>query len=88
MQAKLISEIKDKGKADSFTSEEVLMFAMQEEASMMQIIGAGQNNAEMITSTCRYCGSSQPPRRYPVYGMTCGECGRVNHVSAVCRAPG
>ena len=36
---------------------------------------------------CRYCRSNHPPRRCPAYGMTCLECGRVNHYSAVCRAP-
>ena len=88
MQAKIISEIKAKGKADSITSKQVLMLAMQEEASMMQIIGAGQTDAEMMrTSTCRYCGSSQPPRGCPAYGVMCGECGRVNHFSIVYRAP-
>ena len=88
MQAKIISEIKVKGKADSITSKKVLMLATWEEASMMQIIGAEQTNAEMMrTSTCRYCGSSHPPRRFPVYGVMCGECSRVNPFSTVCRAP-
>ena len=41
----------------------------------------------MRTSTCRYCGSSHPPRRCPAYGMMCGECSRVNHFSTMCRAP-
>ena len=88
MQAKIISEIKAKGKADSITSKQVVMLAMQQEASMMQIIGARQTEAQMMrTSTCRYCGSSHLPRTCPAYGMTCGECSRVNHFSTVCRAP-
>ena len=59
---------------------------MQEEVSMMQITGAGQTNAKMMrTRTCRYCGSSHPPR-CPAYGMMCGECGRVN-LSAQCAEP-
>ena len=69
--------MKTKDKTDNVTSEQVLMMAKQEEASLMQIIGAEQTDAETIrTGTCRYCGSSHPPRRCPVYGMMCGECGR------------
>ena len=88
MKAKIIGEIKVKGKTDNITSEQVLMLAKQEEASMMQLRGTEQTNAEMMrTGTCRYCGSSHPPRRCPVYGVTCGECGKVNHFGAECRAP-
>ena len=88
MHAKIISKIKDKDKTDNSTSEQVLMLAIKEEASMMQIREAGQTDAEMkTTSTCRYCGSSHPPRGCPVYGAMCGECCRVNHFSTVCRAP-
>ena len=88
MKAKIIHEIRTKSKTDNVTSEQVLTLAKQEEASMIQTRGAGQTNAEMMrTGTCRHCGSSHPPRRCPVYGMMCGECGQVNHFSAVCRAP-
>ena len=73
-QTIIISEIKAKNKTH-ITSEQVLMLAKQEEASMVQIRGAGQTDAKMMrTGTCRYCGSSHPPRRCPVYGMMCGEC--------------
>ena len=54
------------------------MLAKQEEIHMIQLRGAGQTNAEMIRAgTCKYCGSSHPPRRCPVYGMMCGECSQV-----------
>ena len=87
MQTKIVSEIKAKDKTDNVTSEQVLMMAKQEEASLMEIIGAEQTNTKMIrTGTCRYCGSSHPPRRCPAYGVMCGECGRVNHFSAMCKA--
>ena len=87
MQTKIVSEIKAKDKTDNVTSKQVLMMARKEEASLMQIIGAKQTDAEMIrTGTCRYCGSSHPPRRCSGYGMICGECGRGNHFSTVCRA--
>ena len=35
MQAKIVSEIKAKDKTDNVTSEQVLMMAKQEEASLM-----------------------------------------------------
>ena len=83
-----MSEIKAKKKTDNVTSKQVPMLAEQEEGSMIQLRGAGQTDAEMRrTGTCRYCGSSHPPRRCPAYGMMCGECSQVNHFSAVCRAP-
>ena len=31
------------------------------------------------------CRSIHPPQRCTVYGKKCGECGRMNHISAVCR---
>ena len=40
--------MKAKDRTDNITSEQVLMLTKQEEASMMQIIGAGQTNAEMM----------------------------------------
>ena len=40
-----------------------------------------------LVSPCRYCGFIHPPRRCPAYGKMCGECGRENHFSAVCKAP-
>ena len=87
MQTKIVSEIKAIDKTGNVTSDQVLMIAKQEEASLMQTIWAEQTDAETIrTGTCRYCGSSHPPRRCPAYGMMCGECSRVNHFSAVCRA--
>ena len=91
MQTKIMNEIKAKSKTDNVTSEHVLMLLNQEEINMIQVTGAGQTNAkagqtdaEMIrTGTCKYCGSSHPPRRCPAYGMMCGQCSRVNHFSAV-----
>ena len=38
-------------------------------------------------STCRYCGCIHLSQRCLEYGKMCGECGRENHFSAVCRAP-
>ena len=62
MKEKIIGEIKAKSKTDNVTSKQVLMLAKQEEASLMQIIGAEQTDAEMIrTGTCRYCGYSHHP---------------------------
>ena len=88
MQTKLMSEIKAKNKTDNVTSEQVLMLAKQEEASMIQLRGMGQTDAKMRRiGTCRYCGSRHPPRRCPAYGMMCGECSWVNHFNTVCRAP-
>ena len=88
MQIKIVNEIKARDKSDNVTSKQVLMLAKQEEASMIQIREAGQTDAKMMRAgTCRYCGSSHPPRRCPAYGVRHGECGRVNHFSTVCRAP-
>ena len=28
---------------------------------------------------CKYCGSTHPPRKCPVYGKMCMECGKVGH---------
>ena len=93
IKAKVINEVKSK--TDNITSEQVLMLAKQEEIHKMQLRGVGQTNAkegqanaEMIRAgTCKYCGSSHPPRRCPAYGVMCGVCSWVNHFSAVCRAP-
>ena len=95
MQTKIMSEIKAKIKTDNVTSKQVFMLAKQEEINMIQSRGVGQTNVEagqtdakMIKAgTCKYCGSSHPPRRCPAYGMMCGECSWVNNFSAVCRAP-
>ena len=38
-------------------------------------------------SPCRYCGSIHPPQRCPAYAKKHFECGRLNHISAVCRGP-
>ena len=81
MNSKIISEINTRSKGDKNTSKQVIMMAIQEECNRTQMWEAGQ------TSTCRYCGSIYPPRRCPAFGMMCGECGRVNHLSAMCRAP-
>ena len=81
IQAKIVNEIRAKDETDSVTSEQVLMLAKQEEASLIQMGETGQTN------TCRYCGSNHPPRRCPAYGVTYGECSRVNHYNAVGRAP-
>ena len=77
MQTKIMSEIKAKNKAGNVTSKQVLMLAKQEEASMIQLRRVEQTNAKM----------RHPPRRCSAYDMMCGECGWVNHFSAVCRAP-
>ena len=88
MQIKIVNEIKARDKSDNVTIKQVLMLAKQKVASMIQVRGAGQTDAEMRrTGTCNYCGSSHPPRRCPAYGMMCGESGWVNHFSAMCRAP-
>ena len=95
MQTNIMNEIKTKSKTDNVTSKQVLMLAKQEEINMIQLRGAGQTDtkagqtdAEMIRAgTCKYCGSSHPPRRCSAYGMMCGECGQVNHFNTVCRTP-
>ena len=52
MQTRIMSEIKAKNRTD----EQVLMLPKQEEASMIQLRGAGQTDAKMRrTGTCRYC---------------------------------
>ena len=54
----------------------------------MKELEAGQTEIKMRqASPCRYCGSIHPPRRCPVYGKKCDKCGKVNHISAVCRDP-
>ena len=63
------------------------MWAIQEELNRTQMQEAGQNDCKVVkANTCGYWGSIHLPRRCPVFGMTCGECGRVNHFSTVCRA--
>ena len=60
----------------------------QEKALRTQVLEAWQTKTEMRKgSTCSYCGYIHPPQRCPVYGKMCGECGRENHLSTVCRAP-
>ena len=75
-------------KSREVTSDQVLTWAKQKEALRTQLLEAVQTESKMRPlSPCRYCESIHPPRRCPVYGKTCGECGRENHFSAVCRAP-
>ena len=96
MQTKIMSEIKAKSKTDNVTRKQVLMLAKQEEINMMQLRGAGQTNAEagqtdakMIRAgTCKYCGSSHPPRKCPVYGKTCTACSKMGHYRKVCKSKG
>ena len=38
------------------------------------------------TNTCRYCGSTHPPQRYPAHGKRCRECAKMSHMNAVCRS--
>ena len=38
------------------------------------------------TSICKYCGSSHPPQRCPVYGKRGMKCDKVNHLWAVYRS--
>ena len=88
MKRKINSELKVISKADEITSDQVMMWAKQGEALRTHMLEAGQTNYETRKgSACRYCGSVHLTRRCPVYGMMCGECGRENHFSAVCRAP-
>ena len=89
MQRKIDSEPKVISKTDEITSDQVLMWAKQEEALRTQILEVEQTKKEMRKeSTCRYCGYIHQPSRCPVYGKMYGGCGRENHFSAVCRAPG
>ena len=88
MRTKIMNEIKDISKTDIVTSKQVLVLAKQKEANVVQIRQAGKINTKMMrTSTCKYCGSSHPPKRCPAYGVMCGKCSQVNHFNAVCRAP-
>ena len=36
--------------------------------------------------TCRYCGSSHPPRQCLVYGKRCTEFGKIGHFRVMCRS--
>ena len=38
-----------------------------------------------IKQSCRYCGSSHPPRQFTTYEKMYAECGKVNHFKEVCR---
>ena len=88
MQSKIISEVKARSKADKITSEQVLMWAIQEESNRTEMWEAGQNDCKVVkANTHGYCGSIHLPRKCSAFGMTCGECHRVNHFSTVCRAP-
>ena len=87
MQRKIDSEIKTISNTDEIMSDQVLMWAKKEEALRTQVLEAVQTENERRTvKTCRYCGSIHLPRRCPACIMMCGECGRENHFSAVCRA--
>lgn len=37
--------------------------------------------------SCRYCGTSHPPKKCPAYGKKCHKCGRTNHFGNVCQDP-
>ena len=64
------------------------MWTKQEQALRTQALEAEQTDSKIRqASPCRYCTFIHPPRRCPAYGKKCGKCGRVNHVSAVCRHP-
>ena len=89
MQRKIDSELKVISKTNEIMSDQVLMWAKQEEALGTQMLEAEQTKKEMRKEgTCRYRGYIHPPQRCPAYGKICGGCGRENHFSAVCRAPG
>ena len=34
--------------------------------------------------TCRYCGSTHPPRQCPAYSKVCTECSKVGHFCRIC----
>ena len=85
MQSKIINEVKARSKADKITGKQVLMWAIQEESNRTQMQEAGQNDCQVVKANT--CGSIHLPRRCPAFGMTCGECGRVNHFCTACRAP-
>ena len=87
MQRKLDSKLKVISKTDEITSDQVLKWVKQEKALRTQVLEAWQTKNEMKRGTCRYCKYIYPPQRCPAYGKMCGECGRENHLSAVCRAP-
>ena len=65
------------------------MWVRQADALRTQVAEAEQTESKMMrpVSPYRYCRSIHPPRRCPVYGKMCGECGRENHFSAVCGGP-
>ena len=61
MQRKINIEVKVISKADKITSEQVLLWAKQEESIMTQMLETGQTNGEMIkASTSRYHRSIHP----------------------------
>ena len=35
--------------------------------------------------TCKYCGSSHPPKQCPAYGKRCTDCSKIGHFRVICR---
>ena len=88
IQRKKDSNFNTMNKSTEVTSDQVLMWTKQEEALRTKALEAFQTESKMRqASPCRYCRSIHPSRKCPTYCKTFGECGRVNHFSAVCRVP-
>ena len=63
------------------------MWAKLEEVWRTHAVGRNQPQKQICqTNPYRYCGSSHPPQRCPAYGKRCGECAKMNHISAFCRS--
>ena len=39
-----------------------------------------------LRQTCRYCGSTHPPRQCLAHGKTCMGCSKMGHFQKVCRS--
>ena len=69
-------------------SDQILMWAKQEEALRTQTLEAEKTESQMRqVSPCKYCRSIHPPQRCQAYGKKCSECVRMNYISAVSRDP-
>ena len=88
MQRKIDSELTAIRYTSKIMNDQVLMWPKREEALRSQALEAEQTENQMRqVSPFRYCGSIHPPQWYQAYGKKYGECGRMNHISAVCRCP-
>ena len=87
MQTKINSVLQAIRHASKITSEQVLMWAELEEVQRTHRVKRNQPEKQICqTSPCRYCRSSHPCQRCPAYGKRCGECAKMNHISAVYRS--